>query len=152
MATCDEHLRQLDNARASYEALTRMYCEARDHHRTIRGKLRREYYAFVKAIGRAPDAVEGIEAKVAALVSEVFPPDIAHGRDELATLLDACEDSKHLEQAQGNAYCRVHNELREVVARSKEVANECYDLAMQALKMQSTPLGRARYVLFQKKR
>jgi hypothetical protein len=152
VAMCDEHLRQLDQAKADYEALKRIYAEARDHHRALRAKLRRDYYALLSATDLEPAPDEGIEAKASTLASAPLAEPFEQIRDDLMRTLDACKDSQHREQEQGNEYCRVHNNLREVVARSKVVADECMALAMKALKMQSTPLGRVRYQLFQRNR
>lgn len=152
LAMCDEHLMKLEDAKASFEALHRMYCEARDHHTALRGKLRRDYYSFVKAIDQPPDQATGIEAKAAALANVTVGSEHEHARESVLRILDACTDSQLSEKQRADEYCRVHNELREVVLRSKEVGRECLSLAMQALKMQSTPLGRLRFELFQKHR
>src|SRR5689334_3189555 len=79
VAMCDEHIRALDKAKADYEALKRLYAEARDHHRTVRAKLRREYYSLIKKMNHPPHPNEGIEAKAAALAELALSPEQSHG-------------------------------------------------------------------------
>ncbi len=134
IAKCDSYLRDLDRLRGDFEALRRAYDEARDYHRAARGRLRRDYYSFIKVASIAPDAAEGIEAKASALMATLSPSGLGEAKARVGKVLTECTNSHVIEQERCDAYCRVHNELRLLVIDCKRTAKECYTLAMRAIR------------------
>ena len=108
LVNIDTQLTGLNAARADYEALTRIFHEAKDYHRALRLRLRRDYYALLREKGWEANAEPGIEAKVHALAEE---NEIA--AEELGTHLDACKDASVRERETGALFVRAHERLRE---------------------------------------
>ena len=130
---CEENLRALDKAKSEFEPAKTRYEQARDFHKAIKGRLRRDYYHFLKLANLPPDPTIGIEAKAAALAGQ--PPDEhAVQRKRIAEVLDELRDARVHEQQVCQQYCLAHNELRELTRVAKKSAKDCYTLAMRALK------------------
>jgi len=107
LVTIDTQLSGLNAARADYEALTRIFNEAKDYHRALRLKLRRDYYALLREKGWLPSDEAGIEAKVNELAEQ---NDLA--ADALGSHLDACKDASVRERQTGELFVRAHERLR----------------------------------------
>lgn len=121
---CDRQLSGLAAARADYEALKRIYCESRDRHRSLRQRIRRNYYALVRQLGVGPSAEPGIESKALTLVAERRPRGGNDQLDALAQTLDACRDAKLTEQRSASMFCRAHNRLLDLMTQTKRLAHE----------------------------
>lgn len=148
---CDSEMHKLDNVKEQYDRLKKRYDRARDYHRHSRGRLRRQYYSWLETANRPPDPGEGIEAKAAALANIVVPEHLEAGRAEVLATLAECNETRRAEKAEADEYCRVHNELCDIIKNAKIVADECHRLAMRVLKSERTALSRARFDLFEKK-
>lgn len=107
LVTIDTQLSGLNAARADYEALTRIFNEAKDYHRARRLRLRRDYYALLREKGWETSEAAGIEAKVHDLTEQ---NDIA--ADTLSAHLDACKDASTRERETGELFVRAHERLR----------------------------------------
>jgi hypothetical protein len=134
MQMCEDNLRTLDKLKEEFEPLKIRYEEARDYHKAIKGRLRRDYYHFLKLANIPPDPSMGIEAKAAALASLQVPDSLATERKRIAGIVKELDAAQETEQQACADYCVAHNELREFVHKTKKSAKECYMLAMRALK------------------
>ena len=119
LVTIDNQLSGLNAARADYEALTRIFNEAKDYHRALRLKLRRDYYALLREQGWLPSDEAGIEAKVHELAEH---NDLA--ADTLGAHPDACKDASVRERQTGELFVRAHTRLRHSMQQALSFVEE----------------------------
>lgn len=131
---CEENLRTLDKLEEELQPVKVRYEEARDYHKAIKGRLRRDYYHFLKLASLPPDPSMGIEAKAAALASLQVPDELATERQRITAIIKELDEALATEKQACEEYCDAHNELRAFVQKTKKSAKECYVLAMRALK------------------
>jgi hypothetical protein len=127
LVTIDSQLTGLNAARADYEALTRIFNEAKDYHRALRLKLRRGYYALLREKGWLPSDEAGIEAKVHELAEQN-----GAAAEALGTSLDACEDASVRERQTGELFTRAHVRLRQSMQAALAFVEESLERDLHA--------------------
>jgi hypothetical protein len=155
IAECDRQLEALDQARSDYERLKMQYMQGRDHHRALRLRLRRQYYAELRAHDEKPNDALGIEAKVEEYLRVVErtpqPVQAVAEAHPLNATLAAVHEAQIEASSCASDYCGAHNTLYRVIDESRDQA-----IALEALAIrmydQEHPPRRLRDELFEQVR